>query len=610
MSATSAAPARYRAVTCSRLSGRKEFHVPRSIRLLLTLCALSLLAPAAAQAQASTATAIDGNPLKIYVSGDGSIQTNVAGSPVSEFYPPYGGSDANGNPIPSQTANAGFGMIVDPENTSGGQFRFGRFGGQVPTPDSGPTLTPGNPATISTTWTYKDYSGNPLFQVTQLISYTTGQRQFESSWRLTNVSGRALPFRAYVAGDLAIRGSDSGVGFLEPGPPRFMGGVNQQVGAAGGFVEETPWSHFESNTLSQVSSHVSDPSPTGGFDDSLSTQPADNAAGVQWDDHYASTAALQNGESATYNLGWRFVDTLGLSPISATRQTGEQHTVTLSLASLNGTPTPNQVVAYRIDGPNTQTGTVKTDSTGHATISWVGGAAGRDMLTAFIDTNGNGIAEPTETQATATVDWTGATSPPVIGQTAGVRPLSGTVKIKLPPGTSVGKAKRLGLQGAAFGFIPLTAATTIPLGSTLDTSKGKVQLFTAAGQNTTQSKFQTGDFNGGQFRLGQTRKNPLTTLSMTGGGLSACHIGTPKGGAARARRRSLFGNAHGRFRTRGRNSSATVRGTQWTMTDTCAGTLTTVKRGTVIVRDFRLKKNKTVRAGHKYLARSFKLKKK
>jgi hypothetical protein len=46
------------------------------------------------------------------------------------------------------------------------------------------------------------------------------------------------------------------------------------------------------------------------------------------------------------------------------------------------------------------------------------------------------------------------------------------------------------------------------------------------------------------------------------------------------------------------------------MTDTCAGTLTTVKRGTVIVRDFRLKKNKTVRAGHKYLARSFKLKKK
>ena len=60
----------------------------------------------------------------------------------------------------------------------------------------------------------------------------------------------------------------------------------------------------------------------------------------------------------------------------------------------------------------------------------------------------------------------------------------------------------------------------------------------------------------------------------------------------------------GRFRTRGRNSSATVRGTKWTMTDTCAGTLTAVKQGSVVVRDFTLKKNKTVKAGHHYFARA------
>jgi hypothetical protein len=42
------------------------------------------------------------------------------------------------------------------------------------------------------------------------------------------------------------------------------------------------------------------------------------------------------------------------------------------------------------------------------------------------------------------------------------------------------------------------------------------------------------------------------------------------------------------------------------MTDTCAGTLTSVKRGTVIVRDFRLKKNHRVRAGHRYFARAAK----
>jgi ferric-dicitrate binding protein FerR (iron transport regulator) len=97
---------------------------------------------------------------------------------------------------------------------------------------------------------------------------------------------------------------------------------------------------------------------------------------------------------------------------------------------------------------------------------------------------------------------------------------------------------------------------------------------------------------------------------MGGGNLNACNIGIPRGGAARKRGRRLFGNARGRFRTRGRNSSATVRGTKWSMLDTCAGTLTTVQRGSVLVRDFRLKKNKVVKAGHKYLARSFRIKKK
>ena len=44
--------------------------------------------------------------------------------------------------------------------------------------------------------------------------------------------------------------------------------------------------------------------------------------------------------------------------------------------------------------------------------------------------------------------------------------------------------------------------------------------------------------------------------------------------------------------------------TMWTMTDTCAGTLTAVSRGTVTVRDFRLRKNKTVKAGHHYFAKA------
>ena len=68
--------------------------------------------------------------------------------------------------------------------------------------------------------------------------------------------------------------------------------------------------------------------------------------------------------------------------------------------------------------------------------------------------------------------------------------------------------------------------------------------------------------------------------------------------------RKLKGNADGRFRTRGRHSSATVRGTIWTVSDRCDGTLTKVKRGKVAVRDFRRGRTIVLRAGKSYLARS------
>jgi hypothetical protein len=47
-----------------------------------------------------------------------------------------------------------------------------------------------------------------------------------------------------------------------------------------------------------------------------------------------------------------------------------------------------------------------------------------------------------------------------------------------------------------------------------------------------------------------------------------------------------------------------VRGTKWDVIDRCDGTLTKVSRGRVVVRDFRRKRNVTVRAGKRYLARA------
>ena len=61
---------------------------------------------------------------------------------------------------------------------------------------------------------------------------------------------------------------------------------------------------------------------------------------------------------------------------------------------------------------------------------------------------------------------------------------------------------------------------------------------------------------------------------------------------------------HGSFRTKGRYSAATVRGTQWVTEDRCDGTLTKVKRGKVNVLDFHTRKTITLHAGHSFLAKA------
>jgi hypothetical protein len=197
--------------------------------------------------------------------------------------------------------------------------------------------------------------------------------------------------------------------------------------------------------------------------------------------------------------------------------------------------------------------------------------------------------------------------PPVLGVSANAETEKGTVLIKLPPGTSAAKADALGLRGAASDFVPLDKARQIPLRSTLDTTDGTVKLITAG---DSVRPLQPGHFRGGQFIVQQTKKSPLTTLSMVGGGLSSCTQRVPNGGspkpaaAARSHRRVLHSSVLGHFASRGRNSVATVRGTEWTMTDTCTGTLTQVKTGTVEVRDLTLRKNVVLHRGDSYLARA------
>jgi predicted outer membrane repeat protein len=164
--------------------------------------------------------------------------------------------------------------------------------------------------------------------------------------------------------------------------------------------------------------------------------------------------------------------------------------------------------------------------------------------------------------------------PPVPGETVNASRARGTVKVKLPGSDE---------------FFVLQDGQQLPMGTTFDTSKGRVNLVAAA-NNT--GKTQKAWFYKGVFKVRQSKgRKPLTTLSMSGklqcgGGNSA------NAAAAKRKKRRLWGNGKGRFRTKGKHSAATVVGTIWFVEDRCNGTLTRVKRGKVRVRDF--KRGKTV----------------
>jgi Tol biopolymer transport system component len=195
---------------------------------------------------------------------------------------------------------------------------------------------------------------------------------------------------------------------------------------------------------------------------------------------------------------------------------------------------------------------------------------------------------------------------PTLGVDVNVEPASGIVLVGIPGGAARAAASGQAAQKGVT-FVPLTQAQQIPVGSFLNTRRGTVRMESAANR---AGKRQRGNFARGIFQVRQSKKRRLrglTDLVMKGASFRGCRAaGGRRASASLSRRaiRRLRSNARGRFRTSGRNSSATVRGTKWEVIDRCDGTLTKVSRGRVVVRDFRRKRNVLVRAGKSYLAKA------
>jgi hypothetical protein len=184
------------------------------------------------------------------------------------------------------------------------------------------------------------------------------------------------------------------------------------------------------------------------------------------------------------------------------------------------------------------------------------------------------------------VDTAAAQAPPL--GSVGLVPASGTVLVRAP-----------GSDRA----VPLTSGATVPAGAIVDTRHGSVEL----GTKLPGGAVQKGTFHGGLFEVRQPAGGKGMVELVLRGPKPTCPTAAARAAATTRKRppRQLWGrDNHGRFRTRGSNSVATVRGTVWYVADRCGGTYTRVSKGAVSVHELRTGKTFVVRAGHSHLARA------
>jgi len=295
---------------------------------------------------------------------------------------------------------------------------------------------------------------------------------------------------------------------------------------------------------------------------------------------------------------------LTCSGCGAQHHTFETEDFSTGAVTGRGTSEPPSSTTWTITGTvreSTIQWTLKYDSGSYqSTTTGTVSGDNQTITGTFTDNAGNSNVPMTMRRLTPPPSGSPTVPPPVLAKSVNVAPVSGKVFVSVPAGSAFARLSVPGIKGRT--FVPLTAARQIPVDSLLDTRRGSLSLTSAS---TTAGQVFTGTFSAGVFQALQSRSG-LTTLPLKGSSFRSCTARPGRAAAALSRRvvRRMRGNASGRFRTRGRYSAATVRGTIWETVDRCDGTLTKVTRGTVIVRDNRKRRNITVRAGKSYLARA------
>jgi hypothetical protein len=423
---------------------------------LAILVALACLASAATAALAGPPTAIPGSPITVYIGEQGQIQGFRDGDPAGFFYRST-----------NQAGDAGFFLAfpdASPSSLSGKVYGFtgsaGPGGLEQYTPLTQGAVTgsgsAGDPFRQVTSYSVRPTTTN-LLTVTQITTLVNGAQRFTEHWDVKNDSGAAIKFKAITAADFYWGGSDRGTGIFTQGPPRFIGGTNVDSGLSGGFVEaggpSPPWSAYQAlafgSAPNEVWGKVQAAASIAGasFDNTVLGEPADNAAGVEWDQ--AMTTPLANGATQSYELVMRNAvpSALQLNPTNGGAPQGVPVNITATAVDSDGTPYSGRTLRYAITGVNPSVGSTTIDPAGHAVITDPGTNAGDDTVVAYVDFNNNSIREPVEPQASALATFVDNVPPSCTVKVSGDRPGGGGAGKPLVITVSCGEAATVTVNG-------------------------------------------------------------------------------------------------------------------------------------------------------------------
>jgi hypothetical protein len=221
------------------------------------------------------------------------------------------------------------------------------------------------------------------------------------------------------------------------------------------------------------------------------------------------------------------------------------------------------------------------------------------------DGDSDGVGDACEMAAPGDLD-------PVTGERVVAKVLSGEVFIKLPPTRSLKQLAPLS------GFVPLKGQAALPIGTIVDTRKGRMSLESTVDGRRIGSggRTQTAILSAGIFKIRQRQASPrskariATDLALQSApGAEASCVSTAASGPIKGRGRNTVrgltaSTTKGLFRIVGAAGISTATNATWATKDRCDGTRTDVGKGTVRVLNRETDKTIKVKAGRSYLVKA------